>query len=184
MVFHHFGLDQFALPFHFQRDPRRRTQRADVADFGGVVVFDFLAGQRHLMRTEQQVTLFAQAQAIGVAEEVVDEVVGRVLVDLARRADLFDHTLVHHHDAISHFHGLFLIVSHEHRGQVDVLVQARQPATQLLADLGVQRAERLVQQQHFWLDRQGAGQGNALALSTRQLLRITVGQPVQLHHVQ
>ncbi len=48
-------------------------------------------------------------------------------------------------------------------------MQAAQPAAQLLAHLGVERAEGLVEQQHFGLDRQGAGQGHALALAAGEL---------------
>jgi hypothetical protein len=64
---------------------------------------------------------------------------------------------------------------------MQVIVQATQPAAQFLSHLGVQRPERLVQQQHLRLHRQRTGQGDALALSTRQLRGIPVGQPVQLH---
>ncbi|MOA07159.1 hypothetical protein D3C78_1268420 [compost metagenome] len=72
----------------------------------------------------------------------------------------------------------------EHRGQVDLLVQARQPAAQLLAHLGVEGAEGFVEQQDLRLHRQGASQGDALALAAGKLFRVAVGEPVQLHHVQ
>ena len=39
----------------------------------------------------------------------------------------------------------------------NLVVQPAQPAAQLLADLRVQGAERLIEQQHFRLDRQGPG---------------------------
>ena len=64
------------------------------------------------------------------------------------------------------------------------IVQAAQPSTQLLAHLGIERTERLIEQQHFRLDRQCAGQRNALALSTRQLRGIAVGQPRKLHQLE
>src|SRR5450830_1028946 len=63
-------------------------------------------------------------------------------------------------------------------------MQAAQPAAQFLAYLGVQRAERFVEQQYARLDGQGAGQRDTLALSARQLRRITVGQPIQLYQLQ
>ncbi len=63
-------------------------------------------------------------------------------------------------------------------------MQAAQPAAQLLAYLGIERAERLVEQQHARLHRQGAGQRDALTLAARELRGIAVGQPVELHQLQ
>ncbi len=57
--------------------------------------------------------------------------------------------LVHHHDLLGDLHRLLLVVRHEDRRHVDLLVQPAQPFAQLAADLRVQRAERLVQQQHL-----------------------------------
>ena len=55
-----------------------------------------------------------------------------------------------------------------------------QPLPQLRADLRVQRAERLVQQQHARLDRERAGERHALALAAGELVRVAVlvaGEP-------
>jgi electron transfer flavoprotein alpha subunit len=60
-------------------------------------------------------------------------------------------------------------VRDEERGDVDLVVQLAQPAPQFLAHLGVERAERLVEQQHLGLDRQRAGQRDALALAAGEL---------------
>jgi hypothetical protein len=49
-----------------------------------------------------------------------------------------------------------------------------QPAAQFLAHLGVERAERLVEQQHARLDGQRAGQRHALPLAARELRRVAV----------
>ncbi|MNQ46155.1 hypothetical protein D3C85_599630 [compost metagenome] len=84
VVFHHFGLDQFTLPFHFQGHPRRCSQRADVADFGGVVIGKLMARQRHFVRAEQHVVVFTQVQAVRITKEVIDEIAGRVFVDVTR----------------------------------------------------------------------------------------------------
>ncbi|MNP69835.1 hypothetical protein D3C76_1659870 [compost metagenome] len=53
-------------------------------------------------------------------------------------------------------------------------MQPRQPATQLLAHLGVEGAKGLIEQQHFRLHRQGTGQGDALALTAGKLFRIAI----------
>ena len=44
-------------------------------------------------------------------------------------------------------------------------MQLAQPAAQLAPYRRVERAERLVEQQHLRLDRQGAGERDALALA-------------------
>jgi hypothetical protein len=54
---------------------------------------------------------------------------------------------------------------------VHVVVQAAQPAAQLLAHLGVERAEGLVEQQDLRLDGQRPGQRDALALAAGKLRR-------------
>jgi hypothetical protein len=97
---------------------------------------------------------------------------------------LLDTALVDHHHAVGHFQRFFLVVGHEDAGDMQLVVQAAQPAAQLLAHLGVQRAKGLVEQQHLGLHRQRAGQGNALALAARQLRGVAVGQPVELHQLE
>ena len=72
----------------------------------------------------------------------------------------------------------------EDAGDVDLVVQPAQPAAQLLADLGVERAEGLVEQQHLGLHRQRPGQRDPLALPAGELVRIAVGQPVELHQLE
>jgi hypothetical protein len=67
---------------------------------------------------------------------------------------------------------------------VDLVVQAAQPAAQLLAHLGVEGAEGLVEQQHARLDGQGAGEGHALALAARDLVREAPGEALELHEAQ
>ena len=53
-------------------------------------------------------------------------------------------------------------------------MQAAQPLAQLGADLRVERAERLVEQQHPRLDRQRAGERHALALAAGELVRVAL----------
>jgi hypothetical protein len=109
---------------------------------------------------------------------------GRVFVDLVRGAGLLDAALVHDHDAVGDLERLFDVVRDEDGGDVDLVVQPPQPLPQLLAHLGVQRPEGLVQQQHLGLDREGAREGHALALAARELRGIAVPQRVELHQAQ
>ena len=119
-----------------------------------------------------------------MAQELVDERRRRALVDLVRRADLLDLAVAHHHHPVGELQRLLLVVGHEHRGQAHLLVQPAQPAAQLLPDLGVERAERLVEQQHARLDRQRAGQGHALALAAGELRGIALGEALELDQLE
>jgi hypothetical protein len=85
------------------------------------------------------------------------------------RTDLLDAALAQDHDAVGEFQRLLLVVGDEDGGVAGAVVDLAQPAAQFLAHLGVERAERLVEQQHARLDRQRAGQRHALALAAGKL---------------
>ena len=104
-------------------------------------------------------------------EEAHHELGGRLVVDLARRADLLDPAVVHHRDPVGDLHRLLLVVGDQHRGHALLVVQPAQPRAQLGADGGVERAERLVEQQHLRLDGERAGERHPLALAARELVR-------------
>ncbi len=84
MVLHHFGFDQLGLAFYLERHPRGRAQRANIAHLRRMVILQLMPRQRHFMRTEQHMLVLAQVQAVGVAEEVVDKIAGRVFIHVAR----------------------------------------------------------------------------------------------------
>ena len=128
--------------------------------------------------------LDAPVEDVHVAHEADHEGRRRPVEDLLRRADLLDAALVHDHDAVGHLERLLLVVGHEDAGEADLVVQPPQPAAQLLADLGVERAEGLVEEEHARLDREGAGEGDALALAAGELRGQAVGEPVELDHAQ
>ena len=121
------------------------------------------------------------ADARDRAHEAHHELVRRVVVDVARIAGLLDARVVHDDDLVGHVHGLLLVVRDQDRRHVLLLVQAPQPAAQLLAHRRVERAERLVEQQHAGLDGERARERHALALAARELRRIAVGEAVELH---
>ena len=60
----------------------------------------------------------------------------------------------------------------------------RSQVAQVLADLRVEGAERLVEQQHVRLDRERPGQRHPLALAPGELRRIALGEPVELDQAQ
>ncbi|MPN44030.1 hypothetical protein SDC9_191591 [bioreactor metagenome] len=65
-----------------------------------------------------------------------------------------------------------------------LVVETAQPFPQFLAHLGVQGAERLVQQQHLRLHGQRTGQSHPLTLAAGQLGRQPVGELPQMHQVE
>src|SRR6266540_1926510 len=69
-----------------------------------------------------------------LADEREHELVRGPLVEIMRRADLLDATVVHEHDVVGDLHRLLLIVRDEHRRDVHLVVQPAQ-LVHSLADL-------------------------------------------------
>ena len=86
---------------------------------------------------------------VGLAEEVGDERGGRALVQLGRGAQLLDPARVHHRDGVGHRHGLLLVVRDVHEGDADLGLDPLELDLHLAAQLEVEGAERLVEQQHL-----------------------------------
>ena len=108
---------------------------------------------------------------VALAHEVGDEIVGRALVDLRRRGDLLDGALVHHRDAVGEHQRLLLVVGDEDGGEAEPALQAADLELHGLAQLAVERAERLVEQQQPRIEDDGAGERHALLLAARELAR-------------
>ena len=72
-------------------------------------------------------------------------------------------------DLVGDLHRLLLVVRDEDRRHVHLVVEPAQPLAQLGADAGVERAERLVEEQDPRLDGQRAGERHALALPAGEL---------------
>ena len=110
-------------------------------------------------------------QEIRAAEERRDEPRAGPLIQRARLADFLEPPAVHDADAVRHAERFVLVVRHEHRRDADGALNLADRAPQLLADLRVERAERLVEQQHARLVRQRARERDALLLAARELAR-------------
>src|SRR4051794_2918737 len=86
--------------------------------------------------------------------------------------------------AVGEFERFVLVVRDEDRCFSGPFMNVAQPAPQFLAHLGVKRAERLVEEQHAWLDGQRARQRDALALTARELSRKALCEALQLHEIE
>ena len=115
-------------------------------------------------------------ELIDRADEVGDEARLREFVDFGRRADLADDALVHDRDAGGERHRLFLVVGHDDEGDADLLLDVHDLELRLLAQLLVERAERLVEQQQLRLLGERAGERHALALAARELMRLALAR--------
>ena len=81
-------------------------------------------------------------------------------------------------------HRLFLVVGDDDEGDAQRFLDLDQLELGFLAQLLVERAERFVEQQQLWPLGQGAGQGHALALAARQLVRLALAIVLQLDQRQ
>ena len=103
----------------------------------------------------------------------------RLLVDLGGAPTCSILPVVEDRDPVAHRQRLLLVVGDEDEGDADVALQALELDLHLLAQLEVEGAERLVEQQHLGLDDQGPGQRDALALAAGQLGRLAVAVAVE-----
>ena len=103
------------------------------------------------------------------AEEARDELGPRPRVQLVRRPDLEQPAFVEHADPVGDLERLFLVVRDEDRRDSHLALDAVDGAPQIDADLRVERAERLVEQQHLGAMRQRAGERDALLLAAGEL---------------
>ena len=108
-------------------------------------------------------------EEVRLADEVRDEPRRRPVVDLARRADLLDPPVVHDGDAGRHRHRLLLVVRDVDERRADVAVDLRELDLQPLAQLQVERAERLVEQEHGGPVDERPCHRDALLLPAREL---------------
>src|SRR5208282_1012948 len=106
------------------------------------------------------------------------------VIDFLGRADLLDPSLVHHDYTVGELERLFLVVGDEDAGYLDLVVEPPEPSAQFLPHLGIERAERLVEQQDFGFDGERARESDALALAAGELRRVAIGKKVELHEFQ
>ena len=114
------------------------------------------------------------------ADEARDEPVERGVVEGLRGPDLHQKAFAHDGDPRAHRHGLDLVVGHVDDGRLQALVEPGDLGTRLDAQLGVEVGERFVHEEDRRLAHDGAPEGDALALATRELLRLAVEELLEL----
>ena len=111
----------------------------------------------------------------------------RFRVDLARRANLFDSAAVHDDHSVADGKRFRLVVRDQDRRDAELRNHPADLGPKLLADLGVHRAERLVEQQYSRLYGHGTRQSDALLLTAGHMVWVAAGnvrQPEQLQELR
>ena len=101
------------------------------------------------------------------------------LVELDRGGDLLDPALVEHRDPVAHRERLLLVVGDEDERDADVALDLLELELHLAAQLEVEGAERLVEQQHLGPVDQRAGQRDPLPLAAGELVRPPLAVPLE-----
>ena len=134
---------------------------------------------------ERPPALDAAVEDVDVPEEVHHEGGRGMVEDLLGRADLLDLALVHDHHPIGDLERFLLIVGHEDAGDVDLVVQAAEPAA-AAPGAPSRRARRTAR-------RAAARCGSAASARARatrwrwppeSCARVAVGQPVELDELE
>ena len=123
---------------------------------------------------------YRRRHQVGNADEAGDEGGGRAVVDLLRLRHLLDPAAVHHRDPVAHRQRLLLVVGDVDEGDADVALDPLQLDLQFLAQLQVQRSERLVEEEDLRQVDERPGEGDALLHPARELRRAPValgGEP-------
>ena len=108
----------------------------------------------------------------------------RILVDVAGGADLLDAPVVEHREPVAQGQRLVLVVGDDDEGDADLALDRLELDLHLLAQLEVQCAQRLVEQQHPRAPDQRAREGDALTLAAGQLRGLPRRRAGQPDHVE
>ena len=130
------------------------------------------------------VALGRRVEQVRDADELGDEGVGRALVDVLGVADLLELAQVHDRDRVRHRQRLLLVVGHVDERDPDLALDVLQLELHRLAQLQVERAERLVEQQHRGQVDERARERDALALAARELARLGLRAVREAHELE
>ena len=108
----------------------------------------------------------------------------REVVDLERRPDLLDPAVAHDHDPVGQRERLLLVVGDVHGGDPELALDRPDLLAQDDPDLGVERGQRLVEEEDLRLDGERPGQRDALLLAARQLVRVAVAATLEVDQLE
>ncbi len=111
-----------------------------------------------------------------MADEVGDEARPREAVDARRLVLLLDVPGVHHRDPVRQRERFGLVVRHVDERDADFLLQVDELDLHFLAQLRVERRERLVEQQHRRMRDERARDRDALLLPAGELVRVALAE--------
>ncbi len=133
-------------------------------------------GQFAADRLEADVAIVVEDElGHGVEQRLGVGMVG-LRVDLLRFAELDDAAEIHDGDAVAHMAHHAQIVADEQAGEIELAAQLQEQIEDLRLDGDIEGGHRLVADQQIGLHGQRAGDGDALALAARELMRIPVGE--------
>ena len=107
-----------------------------------------------------------------------------MVVERPAVADLLDHAVAHHGDAVRHGQRFALVVRDVDEGDSDAALDRAQFVAHVLAQLEVERRQWLVEQQHLRFDRQCARDRHALLLAAGEFVDPLVPLPAQRDQIE
>ena len=121
---------------------------------------------------------------VGLADEIRDKRVLRLVIDILRAADLLDLALVHDDDGVGHGQCLFLIVRHIYKCNPHPLLDGFQLVLHVLAQAQIERAQRFVEQKDLRPVDERAGDGHTLLLTAGQARHPAVLEALETDDLQ
>ncbi len=118
------------------------------------------------------------------AEEGRHEERTRLLVEIVGLADLDEPSAVHDGDPPPELEGFLLVVRDEDRRDAERLLDLLERLAKLHADLDVERAERLVEQEDRRPVRESAREGDPLPLAPRELALVAAAEAREADELQ
>ena len=121
---------------------------------------------------------------VRTADEVRNEPALRPLVNLFRRPDLNDPTMIENRNSIGHRERFALIMGDEDKGKAERTLKRLELALHRLAQLEIERSQRLVEKQHFRTQDKSARKSDPLPLSAGKLAGLARLQSHELDQLE
>ncbi len=121
----------------------------------------------------------AAGDEVGLSNEIRDEGRGGKMVDHIRLVQLFQYPMIQHGNPVGHRKGFVVIVGDQDSRCLRPAQQCEKILLHPPGHIGVEIAERLVQEQHDGILHQGPRECHALLLSAGEFVRVAAFQPFQ-----